>query len=114
MLFGEDELVADEDCVLDDNVFELDTPLFSCQIEWVNDHSKPDEPYYLYITEDGVISDSSQEDSFTSFKDVDACRDYLIAVAKALDVKYAHNISTGKLEQKLDDKVKEIVDSLNQ
>ena len=106
MLFGEDEEVADD-------VFELDPPLFACQIEWVNDHTKPNEPYYLYISEDGIISDSSKEESFTSFKDADACRDYLISVAKALEVKHAHNISSEKLEQKLDDKVKEIVDSLN-
>lgn len=65
------------------------------------------------ILSDGQVYDCLHEECFSSFTEDSWSTDSLKCVANALDVRYAHNISDEKLAQRLDDKVKEIVDSLN-
>lgn len=105
MLFGEDEVVAEEDCVLDDNVFEVCGETFQ------------EGEFILTIDKRGLMDIHMEgEPPFTSFvetQDEFGLPD-LKRYADLLGVKFPHNIGQDTLAQKLDDKVKEIVDSLNQ
>lgn len=72
----------------------------------------------LLVSKDGSVLDDDGE-VFTSedsemFLGVDADFDYFKSIAVLLNVKYPHNISQEKLCLKLNAKVKEIVDKLNQ
>lgn len=78
-----------------------------------------DEVYTLTIGSDGSIDDHSGEGIFLSFStllydDQSLGIKELKGYAGILGVKYAHNISETTLAERLDEKVAEIVDSLNQ
>ena len=66
------------------------------------------------ILSGGQIYDCLHEECFSSFTEDSWSTDSLKCVADSLGVKYAHNISDEKLAKRLDDKVKEIVDNINQ
>ncbi len=73
--------------------------------------------YHLTVLANGRLDDHSDEPMFTSF--VKVCTEGemdlldLKAYAKLLDVSFAHNISLKVLAERVDRKIKEIVDSLN-
>lgn len=104
MLFGEDEVVAEEDCVLDDNVFEVCGETFQ------------EGEFILTIDKRGLMDIHMEgEPPFTSFVEIqdEFGLPDLKRYADLLGVKFPHNIGQDTLAQKLDEKVKEIVDSLN-
>lgn len=67
----------------------------------------------LIIRKDGTMADD--EGDFSSFEEIVCSLDfgYIEAVAKALEIKFAHNISLNKLVKRCDEKVKELVAELN-
>ena len=71
--------------------------------------------YYLAITSDGIISDNEYETwtSFLSEVDTWGTKD-LKGYADVLGVKYTHNMKRETLAKRLDEKVKEIVDSMQE
>lgn len=74
-------------------------------------HDSGDFP--LSIRKDGTMSDD--EGDFSSFEEIEDSLDfgYMEAVAKTLEIKFAHNISLNKLVKRCDKKVKELVAELN-
>ena len=71
--------------------------------------------YYLCITADGIISDNESDTwkSFLSEVDTLATVD-LKAYADVLDIEYTHKMKRETLARRLDEKVKEIVDSMQE
>lgn len=71
----------------------------------------------LRIYKDGSVVDDDGEvfdgEDVEKFEGVYADPSYFKSIADLLDIKYAHNISMEKLQKRLNEKVKEIVDSLN-
>lgn len=94
-----------EDCTLEDNIFEVSCKTFEDGVFKLS----VDERGFMDIHMEGV-------DLFTSFvetQDEFGLPD-LKGYADLLGIKFAHNIGQNTLAQKLDEKVKLIVDELNQ
>ncbi|AGH31949.1 ATP-dependent protease [Vibrio phage PWH3a-P1] len=73
-------------------------------------------PYSLIVHKDGRLEPSEDDEPFFRFSDIidELSIKDLKNYADSLDVRYPHNISKNTLAQKLDEKVKLIVDELNQ
>lgn len=66
------------------------------------------------VNPDGSIYDCDNDEHFESFTEDSWSTGSLKCIADSLDVKYAHNISDEKLAKRLDEKIKEIIDNMNQ
>ena len=109
LLFGVSEGSCEEGDTSEEVPHPTDSPIIQ---QWVSE----DGVYDLTLFKDGTLDDDSGLQGFSKFMDVyeEMDRGRLKSYSNLLGVKYAHNISDEKLAQRLDDKVKEIVDNINQ
>ncbi|AUR86231.1 nucleophile aminohydrolase [Vibrio phage 1.084.O._10N.261.49.F5] len=112
LLFGEPEVIGEDLDVLAEISVEEDVQVKYQDFIVPDWNVIKDGDYILTVSSKGIVSDNICSGDFESFLECDADFEYLVAVAKALNVKHSHNIGYNTLADKLDRKIKEIQQSL--